>query len=219
MTKIPPSVIKEAVRLLGAQNDNTFAAELEHAYKLLLAASKPRNIYHRVPAAQTKNGVMLGNTEFASNDLKKLLTHSDTAFLLAVTLGAEIDALIRRLSVTDMTLATLTDVCANAETERVCDLLEKKLFEEIGPDKYLTRRFSPGYGDLPLKYSSVLVNVLNTQKHIGLSITSADMLTPVKSVTAIIGVSSERENRFRRCDECAADKNCVWQKRGERCGL
>ena len=219
MNKIPPSVFKEALRLLGAKETGDLTVSLERAYETLMSVAKPRTVYKRVAAAQTEHGVMLDNTEFAGSDLKKLFAHSEEAFLLAATLGAETDALIRTKMSGDMAEAALLDVCANAEVERVCDILEKELFDVIGKGKYLTRRFSPGYGDLPLKYSSVIVNALNTQKYIGLSTTQASMLVPIKSVTAMIGISSVSENRGRRCEECAANDSCIWQKRGERCGI
>lgn len=219
MTNLPPSVLKEALRLLGAKAGSGIEADLEKAYSKMLAAAQPRTVYRLFPVRQTENGILAGDTEFTGRDIKKLLANSDKAFLLAVTLGAGVDALLRTKMSCDMAEAALLDICANAETERVCDTLETELFDIIGNGKYLTRRFSPGYGDLPLKYSSVIVNALNTQKYIGLGTTSADMLVPVKSVTAIIGVSSVREMRGRLCWECAINNSCIWKKRGERCGL
>lgn len=213
--------MKEALRLLGAnaEADNRLLDDLERAYEQLLKVSKPRTVYKKAAVRQTENGVLLDSREFVSKDLKKLLSNSSHAFIIAATLGAETDGLLRRKMIENMADAALLDACANAETERVCDTLEQQLSAEIGEGEYLTRRFSPGYGDVDLKYSSALVNILNTQNVIGLACTASKMLVPSKSVTAFIGISAIKEDRHRRCDECAANTDCVWKKRGERCGV
>ena len=51
----------------------------------------------------------------------------------------------------------------------------------------ITRRFSPGYGDLKLEGQKVIYDALNLGK-IGISITDRYLLTPEKSVIAIAGV-------------------------------
>lgn len=221
MIRPTDSVLKEITRLLGAKDAPAdFVREIGTAYNLLLTASKPRTIYKIVPVEQTKDGILLdGTISVISNDLQKLFAHCSQAILLAVTLGAEIDSLIRQKMASDMHCATILDACASAEVECVGDFLEQEIASKLESGKFLTRRFSPGYGDLDIKYSSDLVNALNTQKYIGLSLTAHSMLVPTKSVTAIIGVSSTKENRHRRCEECAANENCVYKKRGERCGI
>ena len=155
MNKIPPSVLKEALRLLGADTeaDSRLHDDLERAYAQLLEVSKPRTVYKKTAVRQTENGVLLDSTEFVSKDLKKLFSNSSHAFIIAATLGAETDTFLRRKMIENMADAALLDACANAETERVCDTLEQQLSAEIGENKYLTKRFSPGYGDVDLKYS------------------------------------------------------------------
>ena len=44
------------------------------------------------------------------------------------------------------------------------------------------------------------------------------MMAPVKSVTALIGISNQKEDRSRSCARCALDSACPYRKRGERCG-
>lgn len=220
MTSPYPSALKEAARLLGASPASAeFMRELADAYNLLRSVAKPKSIYKIVPATETETGIMLESVSIDSLDIKKLFSHSSSAVLLACTLGAAVDTLIRQKMVSDMPLATMLDACANADIERICDNIEQEIFATLPEDKFLTRRFSPGYGDLDLQHSSIIVNILNTHKQIGLSLTSHKMLVPSKSVTALIGISDKKEERFRRCDECAANEDCIYKKRGERCGL
>jgi len=214
------SVLKEAARLLGANSaSGGFQHELSAAYNLLLSAAKPKSIYKIVPVTQTETGILLDSVPVNSLDIKRLFSDSSSAVLLACTLGAGVDTLIRQKMVSDMPLATMLDACANADIERICDEIEQQVFATLPNGKFLTRRFSPGYGDLDLQYSSAIVNALDTHRQIGLSLTSHTMLVPSKSVTAIIGISDKKEERFRRCDECAANEDCIYKKRGERCGV
>lgn len=220
MFNIPSSVYREAVRLLKADSsDGALRDELAKQYELLQSVAEPKSIYKLVSVKQTEKGVLLDGSEIESEDLKKLLANCETAFLLAVTLGAQTDALIRRKSMEDMAEATLLDACASADVERLCDVLEQQLADRIGPEKYMTRRFAPGYGDVELKYTSVLVNALNTQKQLGLTNSFSNMLVPAKSVVALIGISNTKEDRGIRCEDCAANADCYWKKRGELCGV
>ena len=55
----------------------------------------------------------------------------------------------------------------------------------------LRPRFSPGYGDFPISCQRALLRALEAPKRIGLTATETMMLTPTKSVTALVGLSPE----------------------------
>ena len=52
-------------------------------------------------------------------------------------------------------------------------------------------RFSPGYGDFDLKYQKDILEYLDANKKIGISLTDSLMMIPTKSITAIIGIKRE----------------------------
>ena len=54
---------------------------------------------------------------------------------------------------------------------------------------YLTGRFSPGYGDCPLTLQQPFAIALDTVRGLGMAVTPENLLTPRKSVTAILGVA------------------------------
>ena len=56
-------------------------------------------------------------------------------------------------------------------------------------DRFLTDRFSPGYGDFPMESSKDLVGLLDAGRRIGLTVSQSGILIPRKSVTAVLGVS------------------------------
>lgn len=70
-------------------------------------------------------------------------------------------------------------------------------------------RFSPGYGDWPLDSQAEMLR-LATASQIGLNLTSSLMLTPRKSVTAIIGLipkNKDTEPEKQSCKYCPKS-NC-----------
>ena len=76
--------------------------------------------------------------------------------------------------------------------ESLCDLLCEHLAGRIsGEGLSLTRRFSPGYGDLPLTVQRDLFRILPLGK-IGLTLNGGMMMSPSKSVTAIAGLLPEK---------------------------
>ena len=76
-------------------------------------------------------------------------------------------------------------------------------------------RFSPGYGDAPLSASEDLIALLDATRRIGLSMTRSYMMTPIKSITALIGISERNEDRRRDCSNCPAGPDCPYRKGGE----
>ena len=62
--------------------------------------------------------------------------------------------------------------------------------------------------------------VVNAQKFIGLNATGNNILTPRKSVTAIIGLSENEISKGRRgCACCNMREVCQFRKRGDHCGF
>ena len=87
------------------------------------------------------------------------------------------------------------------------------------PQLEQTWRFSPGYGDLPIEIQGEFLQVLDAPKRIGLYATANNILTPRKSVTAVIGLSENKISKGRRgCVICSMKDACPYRKRGEHCG-
>lgn len=92
--------------------------------------------------------------------------------------------------------------------EEYCDACEEEILAALssggeGP-YYLRPRFSPGYGDLPLEFQREFLQILETPKKIGVTLTDSLLMMPSKSVTAIIGISREDSHCIRQgCESCA----------------
>lgn len=158
------------------------------------------------------------NLYFEGVDIAKHLEGCNRAVVMACTASAGVDKLIRVYNVTDMTKAVICDSLASAVVEQICDQAQKEICDKI--KGYTTWRFSCGYGDFPLKTQKAITDLLATAKTIGVSPLESCLLTPVKSVTAVFGVSDKKiEKKRAGCEKCNMYETCIYRKRGGRCEI
>lgn len=155
----------------------------------------------------------VGTMEIQSKSLLRNLKGCGQVVLFGATLGAGADRLIRRVSLTDMARAVVLQACAAAELEEYCDEQQKKISTELEKSGlYLRPRFSPGYGDFPIEFQEPIMRMLDCAKKIGLTMTDSYMMSPTKSVTAIIGISTEKERcPISGCEACGK-KDCAYRR-------
>lgn len=210
--------ISEAMRYLGAGKGGAgLYAQVEAVSREL--TERPRWTY-RVFGLTFPGGVpTLGGTALPGNTARTMLTGCEQAVLLACTLGLQLDARLRSAQARDMARAVILDACASALVEQGCDAAEKEIAGRF-PGLYLTDRFSPGYGDLPLSLQPRLLDALDAQRRLGIVVSPSLLMTPAKSVTAIIGLSPVPQMaRIRGCGHCSMKETCALRKGGKHCGL
>ncbi len=155
----------------------------------------------------------LANSVFIpkGNDIRRLLEDSEEAILLAATLGVQSERLLLRYQARSSGDALIMDAVLSAAIEAVCDEQERRLRKKcLETGRYLTDRFSPGYGDMPLEQSREICTVLQTDKNIGLTVSHSGIMIPRKSVTAIIGISKRPQaRRPSSCAGCSMRETCV----------
>jgi hypothetical protein len=110
------------------------------------------------------------------------------AIVFAATVGVGIDRLIARYSRVQPAKALLLDALGSERVEALCDAFCNSLAMESGA---FTPRFSPGYGAVPLALQRELIAVLDAPRRIGLTLNESLLMSPAKSVTAIVGVYKE----------------------------
>lgn len=195
--------------------------QLEDCIRDTLAAAQPRYTYRRFALRREGERVLLAGTDVAlpGHDVAALLEDCRECVLFAATLGAPLEALIRRAEIRDMTRALILDCCGSSAIEAVCDQAEQAIRRQLGGAEHLTDRFSPGYGDMPIAFQRELAALLDTPRQIGLALTDSCILTPRKSVTAVIGLADRPQTkRFRGCAYCSMFENCTFRKAGKTCG-
>ena len=197
----------------GGVLDPAQEAEIARCETLLLETARPRVVC--LDADGTPVGTELRPE---GRDVKDLLRGCEAVIFFAATLGAEAESLLRRAQLRNMADAVILDACGSAAVENVCDNLCADLAAAEAP-RFLTDRFSPGYGDLPFAQQPDFCRLLDVQRRIGVSVTDSGLMLPQKSVTALMGVSPvPAEKRSRGCAYCELFSNCSYRKDGASCG-
>ena len=157
--------------------------------------------------------VAIGTLQISSKSLARNLNHCEKAVLFGATLGTGVDRLIARTSLTDMANAVVLQACAAAMLEEFCDEKQFEIGEELEKEGlYLRPRFSPGYGDFDIGFQKSFMQMLDCAKAIGLTMTESFMMTPTKSVTAVIGASRIKERcPIAGCEVCDK-KECIYRR-------
>ena len=159
--------------------------ELFRVSEAVIQLSEPRYAVCRVPITTLDDGVTdLSFTKTESRALLKILSGAKEAFVLACTLGVEVDRVIGKLSKTSRAEAFIYDAVASAVVEAVLDAIEK----EITDGYRTTPRFSPGYGDFSLSCQGELLDFLGAPHHLGVTLNDSGLMSPMKTVTAVIGI-------------------------------
>ena len=152
----------------------------------------------------------------AGNSVIKHLDGCEKVICMAATVGAAIEQEItKKFERGEYLASVLLDAAATAAVEQAADLMEKNFAAKFSKEGYKMRwRFSPGYGDWNLTAQEKLFKISGAEQ-IGISLSSALMLEPRKSITAIIGLDSIRNYELGiRNENCAAcDKiSCPMRK-------
>lgn len=211
----------EALRYLGTggRAAPSLRAEVTAAARKLTAALEPRYVWRVYALQQTDAGVLLPQADLllSGEDARRMLAECDRAVLLACTLGARFETLLRAEQARDMAQAVILDACGSAWVEAGCDRAEAELAERL-PGCFRTDRFSPGYGDLPLSLQGQICAALDAPRRLGLTVTEQFLLNPAKSVTAVIGLSDRPQKaRIRGCAYCLLRETCTLRKGGNYC--
>ena len=146
----------------------------------------------------------LGFARSGSRDMARWLSGCREAVAFAATVGLELDRLISRYSRVSPSRALLFQAIGAERIEALCDAFCADMAAELARSgRGVTRRFSPGYGDLPLSLQRELFQVLDCPRKIGLSLNESLLMTPTKSVTALMGVTDCPGAESRSgCDIC-----------------
>ena len=207
--------LRQAARYFGepGEPDAATLALLARVAPPVLAAAMPRAVWRRCDVAELAAGFLQGQ------DVPAHLADCDEALLLAVTLGAGVDRQIRLSGIGDIAAGVAADALASALAEQSADQAEALLRQTITAEgRYLTCRYSPGYGDWPVTVQPQAAELLDAGRQIGLYVTDTALMTPRKSVTALLGVSRRPvTGHLAGCGHCALRDRCEYRKRGKTC--
>lgn len=126
----------------------------------------------------------LGFCRVESRDLERNLRGCTGIIVFCATLGIGADRLIMKYSRISPSRALIIDAIMSERIECVCNTFEEEECRYI----YSRPRFSAGYGDLPITLQRDIFRALRPETKIGLTLTDSLLMSPTKSVSAIIGI-------------------------------
>lgn len=218
--KIDPA---EALRYAGHRSGSLpdgLKEQFEACYTQVSSLARPRMVA-QVFSLKEHHPVRLSETNFVlpGAAIAEQLSGAYACVLMAVTIGSEVEQAIRNAQVKNLAKALFLDACASAAVESACAAAEEKLRAQLaGPPPFFTSRFSPGYRDLPLNLQRPFLQILDAGRKIGLFVSSSGLLTPRKSVTAVIGLCHERTAEQKSgCAACSKRETCAYRKGGITC--
>ncbi len=197
-----PAVNKdEVVRYCGAKQNSSELCELiELCLKEADGKISARVCYREYSAFIGEEISDLGFTNTASSLIKRHLGGCDKIILFAATVGLETDRLISKYSRISPSKALVFSAIGAERIEALCDVFENEMRLKYKTEsKNVTSRISAGYGDIPLELQKDIFLSLNCSKNIGVSLNESLLMSPSKSVTAIMGISAL---------PCCADSGC-----------
>ena len=214
--RMPPVPMREALHYMGWRGTPVEPRLLEQIQALIDVTE--REVQPHVAVRRfgiDEDGCLSGTAMIPQGeDVRRMLSGCREAVLLAATLGAGSERMLLKAQAKSSAEAVLLDAVLSAAIEAVCDAQEAALRGRLAAEGlYLTDRFSPGYGDMPLVQTREICAVLAADKTIGLTVSQSGIMIPRKSVTAIMGVSrAPVSRRPSGCAACSMRGRCALSK-------
>ena len=156
-----------------------------------LGEIRGRLCWRQLPILRCGERMDLGFCRTSSEKLAANLKGCSSLVLFAGTLGIEIDRLLAKYGRLSPAKALWFQAIGAAGIEALCDAFCEELPDLLPGHPSLKPRYSPGFGDFGLEYQPFIFSALDCQKQIGLTLTDSLLMSPTKSVTALVGIRDE----------------------------
>lgn len=191
----PPVDRREALRYAGARGDSPDAeAILAECISESENTLSFRLCYGEYPLTRVENLLDFGFARVESAKLSEHLLGCSSVIVVTATLGIGIDRLISKYSRLSQAKALMLQGLGAERIEALLDLFcEEQRREKTAHGMALTARFSAGYGDLSLEFQREIFKALDCERKIGLTLNDSLIMSPTKSVSAIIGIKKDEK--------------------------
>lgn len=210
----PSYNIKEILRYMGCKKANDAVTELmEECIDEISDRLSFKVCCCDLPIKKTKDGMDLGFMHTNSRGLCKNLDGCEKIVLFAATIGLEMDRLITRYGIVSPVRSVAFQAIGAERIETLCDLFEEEVKAVAAANGKFTRpRFSAGYGDFELSAQKEIFDILDCRRKLGLTLNDSLLMSPSKSVTAIIGIADTPQTLCtEKCTACG-NADCEYRK-------
>lgn len=210
---LPPVNRREVLRYAGAKSETPeLTALLEEALAEVTPLLSGKVCWAEYPLQQQGDMLDLGFTRTQSTALQRNLAGCQQIVVFAATLGLGFDRLLARYGKLSPAKALLLQAIGAERIEGLCDVFCDKIHaeaREIGLSP--APRFSPGYGDFPLSVQADIFRALDCPRKIGLTLNGSLLMSPSKSVTAILGLGQPKCTHAALCVQCGKT-DCIYRR-------
>ena len=208
---------QEIRRYAGDKGHQELPAQLIAQAELdALCQAQPQGVWCTYPYCAGQGLIQANHfTTVSGTSIRCHLSPAHCVSVLTVTIGETVETTIHTLfQQGEYTAAILLDAAATAATEQVADSITRLIRQQANRQGCsITSRFSPGYGNWGLEIQPAMLQLSGAHK-IGVRATESYMLIPRKSVTAVIGWTSQTpppQTTQSPCAQCT-QKNCIARK-------
>ncbi|MDR3318450.1 MAG: methionine synthase [Clostridiales bacterium] len=189
---IDKSEVMRYAGIRGKLDDETLSANIDRLIEKTYKLFSGKSGYKIFVTENAEGGILLAGADIllTGDAIKRHLKSCGRAALMYATAGYGIDREILRLQQTALGDALIIDACAVSGLESLCDTVTEEIGQKAGCG--ITMRFSPGYGDLPITLNRDIITALDAGRRGGVVLNSGGMMSPSKTVTAIVGIKEER---------------------------
>ena len=205
---------QEILRYAGAKEETPeFSALLENALAEVQPLLTGKVCWTEYPIEKSGASLDLGFVTVRSEALSRNLAGCDRIVVFAATVGLAPDRLIARYGHLSPSRALLLQAIGAERIEALCDAFCGKIRTKAAiQGLHTVPRFSPGYGDFPLDLQKDIFRILDCSRKIGLTLNESLLMSPSKSVTAIIGLGSCPEaGQSAGCSGCSKT-DCIYRR-------
>ena len=171
-------------------------------------------IFESITFNNTDKSILISGKAFnLSNIIYNQVKKSSAAALFICTAGKSTDALIRSAKEEkDLLLEYIYDVIGSEIAEAAAAEMEEHLREASKNEGLnISMRFSPGYCGWMLQEQKQLFSFF-PDNFCGITLTASSFMSPVKSVSGIIGIGSCQYKSVYQCHICN-DRNCIYRNK------
>ncbi len=208
----------EMMRLLGEEHgmiDNHTGTLLEQYTQECLRVSSPAGAFVLVEALESpsEEKISIQGISFDSGKIiHKMLRHSAFYALFLVTAGPGPENLARSLLSEGAYLeGYIADLVASALVDSAADQVQEQIKLQANQyDLRTTNRYSPGYCSWKVEEQQKLFRLF-PEECCGISLSESSLMSPVKSISGIIGIGTGVKYRDYTCEICPM-LNCQFRR-------
>jgi hypothetical protein len=162
---------------------------------------------------ERNDGLLVGGVFFSLQPIvTSQMRNSQKAALFACTIGSRMEAWRRDLEKDrEEVMAHFVDTIASAAVENATDLLHDHIDRKMSEQGWgATNRYSPGYCGWSVAEQHLLFSLL-PDRFCGITLTESALMTPMKSVSGVIGIGVGIKREGYRCGRCGR-KDCLYRE-------